>query len=114
MNLEKLNYVIINGKNIKNFSEKKTNSIELNTIPNEEELKHEKVTFELGKIIARERNLKKITQKEFAIKINENFHIINDYESGKAIPNKNILLKMEKILEIKLIGKDIGSRIKKK
>lgn len=111
MKLEKPEYVIIDGKTIKN-SEKNTNLVEFNSTPNEEELKHKKITFELGKIISRERNLKKITQKEFAIKINENFHIINDYENGKAIPDKNILLKMEKILGVKLRGKDIGSQIK--
>ena len=34
---------------------------------------------------------------------------MNEYESGKAIPNQQVLGKMEKALGIKLRGKDIGS-----
>ena len=45
--------------------------------------------------------------------INERPQIVAEYESGKAIPNQNILQKMEKALQIKLRGKDIGEPLQK-
>jgi len=49
-----------------------------------------------------------------AVKINEPVKIIQDYENAKGIPNPAVLVKLEKILEVKLRGKDIGSPIEKK
>ncbi|KAI8875392.1 hypothetical protein K501DRAFT_202736, partial [Backusella circina FSU 941] len=49
-----------------------------------------------------------ITQKELAQLVNEKPQVVNDYESGKAIPNQNILAKMERVLGVKLRGKNIG------
>ncbi len=46
--------------------------------------------------------------------INEKPQIVGEYESGKAIPNQNVLAKMEKALGIKLRGKDIGEPLLKK
>ena len=34
---------------------------------------------------------------------------VNEYESGKAVPNQAILAKIERALEIKLRGKDKGA-----
>lgn len=34
---------------------------------------------------------------------------INDYEAGRAVPNQQILGKLERSLGVKLRGKDIGS-----
>lgn len=34
--------------------------------------------------------------------------MINDYESGKAVPNQQVLAKLERALGVKLRGKDIG------
>ena len=50
-----------------------------------------------------------LTQKELATKICEKPQIVNEYESGKAIPNQAVLAKMERALEIKLRGKDKGA-----
>lgn len=47
---------------------------------------------------------KQFTQKDLAQKINEKPSVIQDYESGKAIPNPQILSKMERILGVKLRG----------
>lgn len=49
-----------------------------------------------------ERNL---SQKDLAQKINEKPSVIQDYESGKAFPNLQILVKLEGILNVKLRGK---------
>jgi len=34
---------------------------------------------------------------------------VNEYEAGKAVPNQQILGKLERALGVKLRGKDIGS-----
>lgn len=46
----------------------------------------------------------KLTQKDVAQKINEKPSVIQDYESGRAIPNPQILGKLERILGVKLRG----------
>jgi ribosome-binding protein aMBF1 (putative translation factor) len=45
-----------------------------------------------------------LTQKDIAQRINEKPTVIQDYESGKAIPSPQILGKLEKILGVKLRG----------
>merc|ERR1712141_657189 len=73
-----------------------------------EETKIETVSLGLGKTIMKGRNDKGMTQKELATKINEKPQVINDYEAGRAIPNNQILSKIERIIGIKLRGKDKG------
>ena len=73
-----------------------------------EELKHEKLDLQVGKIIQQARNAKGITQVELARLINEKSQIINEYEQAKAIPNQNILAKLERTLGVKLRGKNMG------
>ncbi|XP_071949077.1 endothelial differentiation-related factor 1 homolog isoform X2 [Antedon mediterranea] len=73
-----------------------------------EELHHERVSLEVGKLISQGRIEKKMTQKELATKINEKPQVINDYEAGRAIPNNQVLGKIERTLGIKLRGKDKG------
>jgi putative transcription factor len=53
--------------------------------------------------IQKARQANKMTQRELAIKLNMQTSIINDYESGKAIPNRQILIKLGQILCVKLI-----------
>ncbi|XP_068695025.1 endothelial differentiation-related factor 1-like isoform X1 [Montipora capricornis] len=73
-----------------------------------EELHHDKVSLDVGKLIQQGRVEKKLTQKDLSAKINEKPQVIMDYESGKAIPNNQILSKIERALGIKLRGKDKG------
>ncbi|XP_022109782.1 endothelial differentiation-related factor 1-like [Acanthaster planci] len=73
-----------------------------------EELHHERVKLEVGKVIQRGRQQKEMTQKELATKINEKPQVINDYEAGRAIPNQAILAKIERAIGLKLRGKEIG------
>ncbi len=67
-----------------------------------EELKHQKVDKSLSKAIMQARMAKKMTQKELATAINEKPQVIGEYESGKAIPNGAIIVKMERKLGVKL------------
>jgi putative transcription factor len=46
----------------------------------------------------------KLSQKDVAQKINEKPSVLQDYESGKAIPNPQILAKLERTLKVKLRG----------
>jgi len=46
----------------------------------------------------------KLSQKDVAQKINEKPSVLQDYESGKAIPNAQILSKLERVLGVKLRG----------
>lgn len=61
-----------------------------------------KVDKSLSKAIMQARTAKKMTQKELATAINEKPQVIGQYESGKAIPNPQIISKLEKKLGCKL------------
>jgi putative transcription factor len=73
-----------------------------------EELKHETISLDIGKIIQQGRQAKGLSQKDLATKINEKPQIITDYEAGRGIPNNVIIGKIEKVIGLKLRGKDRG------
>ncbi|KAI5054636.1 hypothetical protein GOP47_0029781 [Adiantum capillus-veneris] len=80
----------------------------LNTKKLDEEtevLAHERVSTDLKKAIVQARVDKKLTQSQLAQLINEKPQIVQDYESGKAIPNQQIISKLERVLGAKLRGK---------
>uniref|UniRef100_A0A5B7C6Q8 Putative multiprotein-bridging factor 1b-like n=1 Tax=Davidia involucrata TaxID=16924 RepID=A0A5B7C6Q8_DAVIN len=70
-----------------------------------ENLSHERVPNELKKNIMQARINKKLTQSQLAQVINEKPQVIQEYESGKAIPNQQIITKLERALGVKLRGK---------
>ena len=77
-----------------------------------ETLKHKK-TKNIGKIIQKHRLLLKMNQKELAQKLNTKTSVIIEYESGKAIiTNNDLLSKIERLLNVKLQGNNIGSQLK--
>ncbi|KAJ9182994.1 hypothetical protein P3X46_006917 [Hevea brasiliensis] len=85
-----------------------SSSTSLNTRKLDEEtenLTHERVPTELKKAIMQARMDKKLTQAQLAQLINEKPQIIQEYESGKAIPNQQIIGKLERALGAKLRGK---------
>lgn len=73
-----------------------------------EELKHDKIPLDLGRLIQQGRQAKGWSQKELATKVNEKPQVINDYEAGRGIPNQVVIGKIEKAIGIKLRGKDRG------
>lgn len=62
------------------------------------------VGLSLGKRIQQARMTKSMTQKQLATLINEKPIVVAEYEQGKAIPNNQILGKLEKKLGVKLRG----------
>ncbi|XP_069686066.1 endothelial differentiation-related factor 1 homolog [Periplaneta americana] len=73
-----------------------------------EELKHDKIPLDLGRMIQQGRQSKGWSQKELATKVNEKPQVINDYEAGRGIPNQVVIGKIERAIGIKLRGKDRG------
>jgi putative transcription factor len=67
----------------------------------------QKIDQNVGKAMAKARLEKEpvMTQKDLATKVNEKPSVINDYESGKAVPNQQVLAKLERALGVKLRGK---------
>ncbi|ELU40652.1 ylMBF1 [Rhizoctonia solani AG-1 IA] len=70
-----------------------------------------KVAPSVGKAMQTARMELKLSQKDVAAKINEKQSVLQDYESGKAIPNPQILGKLERALGVKLRGSDIGKKL---
>ena len=92
------------GTNKKAVTSKNTAKLDRET----EELHHDHVSLSVGRLIQQGRQQKNLTQKELAAKINEKPQIINEYESGKAIPNDQIMGKIERAIGLKLRGKNKG------
>mmetsp|Transcript_31491 Transcript_31491/g.50843 ORF Transcript_31491/g.50843 Transcript_31491/m.50843 type:complete len:139 (-) Transcript_31491:186-602(-) len=67
-----------------------------------EELHHERVSLTTAQSIQQGRQGKKWTQKQLAQAINEQANLIAEYENGKAIPNPQILVKIERALGVKI------------
>tara|TARA_B110000967_G_C18294995_1_gene275587 strand:+ start:86 stop:460 length:375 start_codon:yes stop_codon:yes gene_type:complete len=65
------------------------------------ECKHKTVGKEMGLKISKARCSKGLSQKQLANKINKTIQIINSYETGKAILDKQILSIINKELGIK-------------
>ena len=79
-----------------------------------EEADLKKIDLNLSKIIQKARFDSKISQKELANRLNLQLSVIQNYEMGKVIPNKTLLFKMGKILNVHLTGKNIGQPLKDK
>jgi putative transcription factor len=67
--------------------------------------KHATISKNVSNLIRDGRIVKKMKQADLANAINIKPSEVNDYESGKAIPNNQILAKMERKLGVKLRGK---------
>jgi len=76
-----------------------------------EELKHDTVPLDVGKLIQQGRQAKGLSQKDLATRINEKPQIVTDYEAGRGIPNQMVLGKIERVIGMKLRGKDRGQAL---
>ena len=105
LNSEKRKGNVITSKKIVSNCNNKT-EINVRKLESEEDtFKHATVTLSMAKRIAQVRCEKKLTQKELAMKLSLDVKIIQEYENGKAIPNPNIINKLEKVLDAKLRDK---------
>lgn len=66
----------------------------------------------LGKLISEARKNKKMTQQELAELLFVSDKAVSNWETGKNIPDTDILIKAEKILETKLTNKVENKKIK--
>ena len=61
--------------------------------------------LELKKKIQQARLDKKLTQAQLGNLINEKPNVIQEYESGKAIPNPQVLSKLSRVLGVQMSSK---------
>ncbi|KJE93534.1 hypothetical protein CAOG_04307 [Capsaspora owczarzaki ATCC 30864] len=90
----------------------KNHSTDLNTARLDretEELHHSTVGMEVGRLIQQGRAAKEWTRKDLAVRVNEKQEVVAEYENGTAIPNQQVLAKIERAVGIKLRGKDKGT-----
>ena len=73
-----------------------------------ENLNHKKVDKALSLLIRETRTKLRISQKDLAKSINEKPVVINQYENGTAIPNNQLIGRLENALNIFLRGKKKG------
>ena len=71
-------------------------------LDNTEETRHQSSGKALGAAIMQARVAKKWAQKDLATKINEKAQIVQQYEQGSAIPNPQIIQKLERALNCRL------------
>lgn len=71
-------------------------------LPPHQQKTDERVSTQLKTQIIQARTAKKLTQAQLAQLVNEKPQVIQEYETGKAIPNPQVLSKMSRVLGVVL------------
>lgn len=66
----------------------------------------EELVEDYAKLIREERERQSLTQKDFALKLNEKESAVQKWESGSMAPNIETAKKLEKLLKVKLVVKE--------
>eukprot|EP01100_Stratorugosa_tubuloviscum_P000545 TRINITY_DN111_c4_g1_i1.p1 TRINITY_DN111_c4_g1~~TRINITY_DN111_c4_g1_i1.p1 ORF type:complete len:142 (-),score=88.13 TRINITY_DN111_c4_g1_i1:256-681(-) len=87
-----------------NAGTNKTNSVDTRKIDriaedNDAALHIPRVSHNLSLQIQQARTAKGLTQKQLAVLINEKTTVVNDYENSRAIPNGQIITKLQRALD---------------
>lgn len=85
------------------LSQKNTNSVWVNKLDNETEafrLNH--VSHSLKTAIMQARQKANLTQQQLATKIAQKVTVVQDYESGKALPVPSMINTLNRVLKVKL------------
>lgn len=93
---------IMEQKNKSSFADNsKADYRKLYKIEHEDEnFHHKRIDGEISKKIIQKRVELKLSRKELAQKINIKEQILTEYETGKAIPDNNIMNKIRNILKL--------------
>jgi len=102
------NSIHLNRKNIKTDRKKDPNRTTYRTISksfleldSDNPCPPAKIPIDLKIAIQKARCEKRMTQKELATMLNVSVNVISEYENGRAIPNKSLLMRMGNILNAK-------------
>ncbi|MES1919441.1 hypothetical protein MHBO_001275 [Bonamia ostreae] len=85
--------------------QRKLENTNMKALKDEEDInnfKHNTISHSFKVALQKARMQNKMSQTELAQKANLKPAIVNSYESGKAIPNPQIIAKFERILKVKL------------
>lgn len=66
------------------------------------------VEVSVSRAIQSARLARGLKQKQLATLISEREQVVNEYESGAAVPSQQVLAKLERVLKVKLRGSDVG------
>jgi putative transcription factor len=91
---------ITGGQNKSAHSGAGANAVKLDE--NTETFRHDTVSHDFKMALQQARLAKKMSQAALATAINEKGSVINEYESGKAIPNGQIINKLNRALGVRL------------
>merc|ERR1712187_1095577 len=69
---------------------------------NAQTFRHDTVSYDFKMALQQARLAKKMTQVQLASQINEKSTVINEYESGKAIPKGDVINKLNRALGVRL------------
>lgn len=91
--------VVLYKNNTSNTNNKRKKPTKFQELDSDEPPVPKQIDHKISTEIAQKRNAKGLTQKKLANQLNLQPSLINDYESGKVIPDKGILRKIMNALK---------------